>query len=92
MTDKSVGKQVTRKQRSGTVVSVSGAKSVVVRVETRRPHPLYGKVVRSHRKFHAHDEKAEAKVGDKVTIEECRPFSKMKRWRVTAIEAVETVA
>ena len=92
MTETTENKQVTRKQRSGKVVSVSGAKSVVVRVETRRRHPLYGKVVRSHRKFHAHDESDQAKVGDKVTIEECRPYSKMKRWRVTAIEAVETVA
>jgi small subunit ribosomal protein S17 len=92
MTEKSENRQVTRKQRSGTVVSVSGEKSVVVRVETRRRHPLYGKVMRLHRKFHAHDESSQAKVGDKVQIEECRPYSKMKRWRVTAIEAAETVA
>jgi len=92
MTEKSKSRQVIRKQRSGKVVSVSGEKSVVVRVETRRRHPLYGKVVRLHRKFHAHDEKCQAKVGDKVQIEECRPYSKMKRWRVTAIEAAETVA
>ncbi len=92
MTEKTESRQVTRKQRNGTVVSVSGAKSVVVRVETRRRHAMYSKVVRIHRKFHAHDENSRAKVGDKVQIEECRPYSKMKRWRVTAIEAVETVA
>ncbi len=92
MTEKSDNRQVKRRQRNGTVVSVSGEKSVVVRVETRRRHPLYGKVVKLHRRFHAHDESSQAKVGDKVMIEECRPFSKMKRWRVTAIEAVETVA
>ena len=91
MTEKTESRQESRKQRNGTVMSVSGAKSVVVRVETRKRHPLYGKVVRTHRKFHAHDESGTAKVGDKVQIEECRPHSKMKRWRVTAIEAVETV-
>ncbi|MBL7076884.1 MAG: 30S ribosomal protein S17 [Kiritimatiellae bacterium] len=92
MTEKTESQQVTRKQRNGTVVSVSGEKSVVVRVETRRRHPMYSKVVRVHRKFHAHDESSQAKVGDKVQIEECRPYSKMKRWRVTTIEATKTVA
>lgn len=85
MTEKTETRQAMRKQRSGTVVSISGDKSVVVRVETRRRHPMYGKVVRTHRKFHAHDEKNEAKIDDKVQIEESRPYSKMKRWRVVEI-------
>jgi small subunit ribosomal protein S17 len=90
MTEKTESRPITRKQRSGAVVSISGNKSVVVRVETRRRHPVYGKVVRTHRKFHAHDEAATVKVGDKVTIEESRPYSKLKRWRVVEIEAAQT--
>lgn len=89
MTEKTENQQATRKRRSGEVVSISGDKSVVVRVETRRRHPVYGKVVRTHRKFHAHDEKSEAKVGDKVQIVESRPYSRMKRWRVTKIQAAQ---
>jgi small subunit ribosomal protein S17 len=73
-----------RKQRRGTVVSISGAKSVVVEVEVHKRHPVYGKTLRHRRRFHAHDEKSAAKVGDKVCIEECRPYSKLKRWRVVA--------
>ena len=73
-----------RKTRTGTVVSKSGDKSVVVRGERRLPHPVYGKVVRRFRKYHCHDEKNECKVGDIVEIVECRPLSKMKRWRVVA--------
>jgi small subunit ribosomal protein S17 len=92
MTEKTESRQAIRKQRSGTVVSISGDKSVVVRVETRRRHPVYSKVVRTHRKFHAHDEKNEAKIGDKVQIEESRPYSKLKRWRVVKVEAAQAVA
>jgi small subunit ribosomal protein S17 len=89
MTEKTVERQAKRKQRSGEVVSSSGNKSVVVRVETRRRHPVYGKVVRTHRKFHAHDEASTANVGDKVTIEESRPYSKLKRWRVIKVETAQ---
>jgi small subunit ribosomal protein S17 len=74
-----------RKLRKGTVVGKSGDKSVVVRVEQKKRHPLYGKVVRRYKKFHAHDEKNEAAVGDQVQIAETRPVSKMKRWRVVEI-------
>lgn len=73
-----------RKTRSGVVVSRSGDKTVVVRGERRLPHPIYGKVVRRFKKYHCHDEKNECQVGDTVEIVECRPLSKMKRWRVTA--------
>ena len=74
-----------RKERRGTVLSRSGEKSVVVLVEGRRQHPLYGKVVLFRKKFHVHDEKNEAQLGDKVRIVECRPISKMKRWRVLEV-------
>ena len=76
-----------RKVRKGTVVSKMGAKSVVVKVEYRERHPLYGKVVIRSKKYHAHDEADSAKVGDLVTIMETRPLSATKRWRVTAPEA-----
>ena len=74
-----------RKERTGVVVSDRGDKTIVVRVERRTTHPQYGKTVRYVRKFYAHDEKNEAKVGDRVTIVETRPLSKMKRWRLTGI-------
>jgi small subunit ribosomal protein S17 len=79
-----------RKERRGVVVSRSGDKTLVVTVESRRPHPIYGKVVRQTRKFHAHDEKNEAKVGDTVRIVECRPLSRTKRWRL--VQVVESKA
>jgi small subunit ribosomal protein S17 len=76
-----------RKQRVGEVVSNKMTKTIVVRVERRFPHAQYKKIVTSYKKFYAHDEKAEAKVGDMVRIEESRPLSKLKRWRL--IEVVE---
>jgi len=76
-----------RKQRVGEVVSNKMTKTIVVRVERRFPHPKYKKIVTSYKKFYAHDEKAEAKVGDTVCIEESRPLSKLKRW--TLIQVVE---
>ena len=75
-----------RKVRKGTVVSKSGDKSIVVRVERRLRHPVYGKVVKASVKFHAHDEQNAAKVGDTVVIMETRPLSKTKRWRLVSIE------
>ena len=75
-----------RKRRYGVVVSKSGDKTVVVEVERRQQHPLYGKTVRRKTKFHAHDEKNEARPGDKVSIVECRPVSRRKRWRVVSID------
>jgi small subunit ribosomal protein S17 len=66
----------------GEVVSDKGDKTVVVKVERRVRHPLFGKFVRQSKKFHAHDEANEFHVGDRVRIEECRPISKLKSWRV----------
>lgn len=74
-----------RKEFIGTVVSDKMDKTVVVMVETLEKHPLYGKYVRRRKKFMAHDENNECKIGDKVLIEETRPLSKRKRWRVKQI-------
>ena len=66
----------------GTVVSDKGDKTVVVLIERRVQHPLYGKIVRRSKKYHAHDENNAIKAGDTVRIEECAPVSKLKTWRV----------
>jgi len=83
--NQTVEKRGTRKERVGDVISNKMAKTIVVRVERRFPHPQFKKVVTAYSKFYAHDEKAEAKVGDKVRIEETRPLSKLKRWRLVAV-------
>jgi small subunit ribosomal protein S17 len=74
-----------RKERQGTVISNKMAKTIVVEVQRRFPHPRYKKVITAYSKFYAHDEKGEAKVGDVVLIRETRPLSKLKRWRLTQI-------
>ena len=80
---------------TGTIVSDKGDKTVVVKVERRVKHPLYGKIIRRSKKYHAHDETNEYTVGDVVRIEETRPMSKTKTWivkdRVVAggVQAVE---
>jgi small subunit ribosomal protein S17 len=74
-----------RKQREGEVISNKMAKTIVVRVQRRFPHPRFRKVVTAYEKFYAHDEKGEAKPGDRVRIEETRPLSKTKRWRLIAV-------
>src|SRR5437763_8022805 len=74
-----------RKERTGEVLSSKMAKTIVVRVERRFQHPQFKKVVTSYKKFYAHDEKSEAKPGDRVRIEETRPLSKLKRWKLTEI-------
>jgi small subunit ribosomal protein S17 len=79
-----------RKQRVGEVVSNKMTKTIVVRVERRFPHPQYKKIVTAYKKLYAHDEKSEAKPGDTVRIEETRPLSKLKRWRL--VEVVERSA
>jgi small subunit ribosomal protein S17 len=66
----------------GTVVSDKTDKTVVVKVERRFTHPLFKKTVRRSKNYHAHDEKNEFKVGEKVWIEECAPISKLKKWVV----------
>ena len=76
-----------RKERTGEVVSNKMQKTIVVSVKRRFPHPQFKKVVTSFKKFYAHDEKSEAKVGDIVRIQETRPLSKTKRWRL--VEVVE---
>jgi small subunit ribosomal protein S17 len=76
-----------RKERVGEVISNKMAKTIVVRVERRFPHPRFRKIVTGYKKLYAHDEKSEAKVGDRVRVEETRPLSKTKRWRL--VEVVE---
>lgn len=74
-----------RNMKVGRVVSNSMHKSVVVAVDRRVKHPLYGKTIRRTSKFMAHDEENQCAVGDKVQIQECRPLSKRKRWTVQQI-------
>jgi small subunit ribosomal protein S17 len=74
-----------RKERVGEVVSNKMTKTIVVRVQRRFPHPKFKKVVTGYAKFYAHDEKNDAKVGDTVRIEETRPLSKLKRWRLVQV-------
>ena len=74
-----------RKLRQGVVVSTSGEKTCVVKVEDRKKHPMYGKMITKSAKFHAHDENNECGVGDTVTIMETRPLSKLKHWRLVEI-------
>jgi small subunit ribosomal protein S17 len=74
-----------RKVRQGVVVSTAGDKTCVVKVEERKKHPLYGKMITQSKKFHAHDENNDAGVGDTVEIMETRPLSKLKHWRLLNI-------
>jgi small subunit ribosomal protein S17 len=74
-----------RKTKTGTVSSDKMNKTITVAVERKVKHPIYGKFVKKTTKFHAHDEKNEAKPGDVVKIEETRPLSKTKRWRLVNI-------
>jgi len=74
-----------RKERVGEVIASRMAKTIVVRVERRFQHPRFKKVITSYKKLYAHDEKGEAKPGDQVRIEETRPLSKTKRWRLVEI-------
>lgn len=70
---------------TGVVSSVAGSKTIVITRTTRETHPLYGKKFTTSRKFHAHDEKSEAKLGDVVIIEETRPISATKTWTLVKI-------
>ncbi len=76
------GERKTRKVRTGVVVSDKADKTVTVLIERRISHPLYGKGMARSKKYHAHDENNEYRVGDTVRIVETRPLSKTKRWRV----------
>ena len=79
------GERNRRKVRVGVVVSDKANKTIVVKVERRLAHPLYGKSVARSKKYHVHDEKNEYKVGDTVRIIETRPLSKTKRWRAVGL-------
>jgi small subunit ribosomal protein S17 len=78
-----------RKVRVGVVTSNKMTKTIVVAVERKVKHPIYGKFVKKTTRFHAHDEKNECSIGDTVRIMETRPLSKTKRWRL--VEVVEKV-
>jgi small subunit ribosomal protein S17 len=73
---------------TGVIVSDKGEKTVVVNVERKVKHPLYGKIIRRTKKYHAHDEGNEFKTGETVRIEETAPISKLKTWRV--VDRVDT--
>ncbi len=77
---------------TGTVVSDKTDKTVVVKVERKVKHPLYGKIIRRSKKYHAHDEANTFKEGQTVRIEECAPISKLKSWRVVDGGGVATPA
>ena len=84
-----------KNEKLGEVVSTKMAKTIVVAVSRRVPHPLYKRIVTKRKKFYAHDEDGTAKTGDIVRIIECRPLSKLKRWRLGEIvrkAALVTVA
>ena len=76
-----------RKEREGVVISAKMDKTIVVMNERRVRHPQYGKEIKRFKKFYAHDEKKEAKQGDRVLICETRPLSKLKRWRLVKVLA-----
>jgi small subunit ribosomal protein S17 len=81
-----------RKIRFGKVVGDKMDKTVIVAVDTPKRHPLYKKTIRRVVKYYAHDEKKESKVGDMVKLEETRPTSKLKRWRVVEVVVKGKVA
>ena len=74
-----------RKTRVGKVISDKMDKTIVVAIEDNVKHPTYGKIIKRTSKVHAHDEKGECQIGDKVEIMETRPLSKTKRWRLVRI-------
>lgn len=78
-------KTKTTREQMGTVVSNKMQKTIVVKVERRKMIAKYKKAVRVSSKYHVHDEKGEAKVGDTVRFVECRPLSRTKRWRLSAV-------
>jgi small subunit ribosomal protein S17 len=74
-----------KNEKVGQVVSTKMAKTIVVEVSRRVPHPLYKRIVAKRKKFYAHDEEGTAKMGDVVRIVECRPLSKLKRWQLAEV-------
>ena len=81
----SQAKQSHRKNMIGTVTSNKMKKTIVVEVTRKKAHPLYARVISIRKKFYAHDEKNQAHVGDFARIEETRPLSKLKRWKLNDI-------
>lgn len=79
-------KQTNARTFSGTVVSNAMQKTITVRVDAKKLHQKYQKYYRVSKKYHVHDEKGEAKVGDAVTFVETRPMSKTKRWKLVAVK------
>ena len=73
------------KQEIGIVISDKMEKSIVINVENRYPHPMYSKTLIKTRKYLVHDELEESNIGDQVLVEECRPLSKRKRWKLIQI-------
>ena len=78
-------KKSLKNEKVGQVVSTKMAKTIVVEVSRRVPHPLYKRIVAKRKKFYAHDEQATAKMGDVVRIVECRPLGKLKRWQLAGV-------
>ena len=75
-----------RKQLIGRVLESKMEKTAIVQIDTRAPHPIYRKYVTTSKKYYVHDPKDECQTGDTVSIIECRPTSKLKRWRLKQIE------
>ena len=73
------------KEKIGIVVSNKMQKTIVVKVESRYPHPIYSKTMTKTRKYLAHDEMGECSIGDQVLVQECRPLSKRKRWTLAKV-------
>ena len=78
-------KQGNKNEKVGQVVSTKMQKTIVVEVSRRVPHPLYKRIIGKRKKFYAHDEERSAKMGDVVRIVECRPLSKLKRWKLAEV-------
>lgn len=85
MTEANLSERGHRKTRTGVVVSDKMEKTIVVQIDRMVMHPIYKKYVRRRVKYKVHDERNEARIGDTVLIEECRPLSRHKRWRMKAI-------
>ncbi len=85
MTETTAVAQSRRNEKVGQVVSTKMQKTIVVEVEMRKAHPKYKRVIKTNKKFYAHDEQNSARVGDVVRIRESRPLSKLKRWQLEEI-------
>jgi small subunit ribosomal protein S17 len=73
------------KEKIGIVISNKMEKTIVVKIENRYPHPIYSKILMKTKKYLAHDELSECQIGDQVLVEECRPLSKRKCWKLVKI-------